>query len=32
MQTVTQFARLYRNLLFGSLGCVTLIIAAIRFL
>lgn len=27
-----EFARLYRNLLFGSLGCVTLIIAAIRFL
>ena len=27
-----EFARLYRNLLFGSLGCVTLIIAAIALL
>ncbi|MDE0454247.1 MAG: hypothetical protein OXJ63_02935 [Gammaproteobacteria bacterium] len=27
-----EFARLYRNLLFGTLGCVTLIIAAIRSL
>lgn len=27
-----EFARLYRNLFFGSLACVSLIIAAIRFL
>lgn len=27
-----EFARLYRNLLFGSFGCVTLIIAAIALL
>ncbi len=27
-----EFARLYRNLFFGSLGCVSLIIAAIKFL